>query len=528
MRAAVTAANAHPTTAGGGDLIYLEVAGQYQLTQPQELAITGDTFLYGRGPATTAVLGNGTTRVFSVNSGVTAYFYRFAISGGRAAGSSGGNILANGSLFLHSMRVSGGSAAAGGGITLSGTGNAAIFNSLIDNNTAGGAGGGILDQLSSGATLSIYDSTIALNSVTGAGGSGGGISIPASTSVALNNATIGRNSVASGAGGGIAKSGVGGSISSYGALLAGNTVASGASNCSGTGYSEASAGSNREDAAGCGFSVAPSGSLGLSAALEDHGGDTPVLSIPSTSAAKRVVAFCASSADQRDAPRTIGGVCDAGAYEEGAVAPAVNSGSDFPDPGDPVVTPTPTPTATATPTPTPAPPVFQKSVGVAPISGAVKIRVPGGNGFTDLVAGATIPFGSIVDAKAGVVRVSSQAKKGGGVQTGDFSEGIFKLTQSAKTTDLTLTETLAPCPKSGKSAVAAKKPKKRHLWGDGSGSFRTEGKYSAATVRGTRWLVEDSCQGTLTQVKKGVVAVRDNVRHKTIIVRAGHRYLARP
>jgi ferric-dicitrate binding protein FerR (iron transport regulator) len=66
------------------------------------------------------------------------------------------------------------------------------------------------------------------------------------------------------------------------------------------------------------------------------------------------------------------------------------------------------------------------------------------------------------------------------------------------------------------------------LWGDGSGSFRTRGQYSAATVRGTRWLVQDSCAGTRTRVVRGAVTVRDLVRRKTIVVRAGKSYLARP
>jgi hypothetical protein len=40
-------------------------------------------------------------------------------------------------------------------------------------------------------------------------------------------------------------------------------------------------------------------------------------------------------------------------------------------------------------------------------------------------------------------------------------------------------------------------------------------------------VVEDTCRGTLTIVTNGVVAVRDFRRHKTVLVRAGHRYLAR-
>ena len=54
------------------------------------------------------------------------------------------------------------------------------------------------------------------------------------------------------------------------------------------------------------------------------------------------------------------------------------------------------------------------------------------------------------------------------------------------------------------------------------------GKYSAATVRGTKWLVEDSCAGTRTTVAQGAVTVRDKVKRKTIVLRAHKRYLARP
>ena len=65
------------------------------------------------------------------------------------------------------------------------------------------------------------------------------------------------------------------------------------------------------------------------------------------------------------------------------------------------------------------------------------------------------------------------------------------------------------------------------LWGNGKGKFRTNGKYSSATVRGTIWLVQDRCEGTLTKVKRGTVAVRDFKRKKTVSVKAGHSYLAR-
>jgi len=46
-------------------------------------------------------------------------------------------------------------------------------------------------------------------------------------------------------------------------------------------------------------------------------------------------------------------------------------------------------------------------------------------------------------------------------------------------------------------------------------------------VRGTKWTIADRCDGTLTTVARGKVAVRDFRRKKTIIVKAGKRYLAR-
>jgi hypothetical protein len=46
-------------------------------------------------------------------------------------------------------------------------------------------------------------------------------------------------------------------------------------------------------------------------------------------------------------------------------------------------------------------------------------------------------------------------------------------------------------------------------------------------VRGTKWTVTDRCDGTLTKVKRGKVAVRDFRLKKTIILRRGKSYLAR-
>jgi len=82
------------------------------------------------------------------------------------------------------------------------------------------------------------------------------------------------------------------------------------------------------------------------------------------------------------------------------------------------------------------------------------------------------------------------------------------------------------CPRSSRARAAAKK-KSRKLSGSGSGRFRTTGQFSSATVRGTRWLTQDRCESTTTRVVTGVVAVRDNIKRKTVTVRAGRSYTAR-
>jgi hypothetical protein len=46
-------------------------------------------------------------------------------------------------------------------------------------------------------------------------------------------------------------------------------------------------------------------------------------------------------------------------------------------------------------------------------------------------------------------------------------------------------------------------------------------------VRGTIWTTADRCDGTLTTVRSGRVAVRDLRRKKTVSLRRGKRYLAR-
>ena len=171
------------------------------------------------------------------------------------------------------------------------------------------------------------------------------------------------------------------------------------------------------------------------------------------------------------------------------------------------------------------PPVFHKTVTVRRVSGRVLVKVPGSKRFVSLSAAGSVPLGASVDVTHGRLALSSVPSKTGRPQTVQLYSGQFKVTQPGKVTQFTLNAPLASC--GGKASAAKKSPRTRKLWGDGKGAFRTAGRYSAATVRGTRWLVQDSCAGTLTRVVRGVVSVRDDVRHRTVTLRAGKTYLAR-
>ena len=83
------------------------------------------------------------------------------------------------------------------------------------------------------------------------------------------------------------------------------------------------------------------------------------------------------------------------------------------------------------------------------------------------------------------------------------------------------------CRAGGGASASASRRTVRRLRANAKGRYRSRGKHSAATVRGTKWTMTDRCDGTLTRVKRGKVAVRDFRRKKTIVVTAGKSYLTR-
>lgn len=178
----------------------------------------------------------------------------------------------------------------------------------------------------------------------------------------------------------------------------------------------------------------------------------------------------------------------------------------------------------------PAPEVGRTVVAQA-VSGRVLVRVPGSRRFVPLGATSEIPVRSIVDAGKGRVRMTSASNTRGGVQRADFYNGTFQVRQrrgARPITEIVLKGgSFRACRRKGARAAQRGSRRVRRVWGNGRGRFRTRGRYSSAAVRGTVWLTEDRCDGTLTRVRRGRVTVRDFRLRRNRTLRAGQSYLAR-
>jgi Tol biopolymer transport system component len=191
----------------------------------------------------------------------------------------------------------------------------------------------------------------------------------------------------------------------------------------------------------------------------------------------------------------------------------------------------------------PPPPVLGETATVREVKGKVRIGLPPtgaraaqkGVDFVPLAEARDIPIGSFLDTRKGTVKLTTARNKAGKTQAGQFSAGLFQVLQSRARRAKGLTELrlkgsaagFRNCRGGEASASALSRRTVRRLRAKAKGRYRSRGRHSAATVRGTTWTMADRCDGTLTTVKRGKVAVRDFRRKKTIVVGAGKRYLAR-
>jgi hypothetical protein len=141
------------------------------------------------GPAAgVTVSGGGLSRVFQVDTGVTASFSGLTITGGKTTGNGGG--LRNvGTATLSDCTISGNSASSGGGLVLnSPNGTTTLTNCTLSGNSASGVGGALFNNGSSRTTLT--NCTVSGNS---AGGNGGGLDNNGAATLTLTNTIVAVN-----------------------------------------------------------------------------------------------------------------------------------------------------------------------------------------------------------------------------------------------------------------------------------------------------------------------------------------------
>lgn len=323
-------------------------AGNYLLSG-KELVVTGagQTTIHGAGARSTVINAGGASRVFQLTvakaaiEGVTITGGAATARPGEETAGDGGGILVQSTeqLALNAVNVSGNVASLnGGGIAAppeSGKRTAlTIANSTVSANRVTG---GVLEGLGGGVyalgDLAITNSTITGNSVSNPGlNSGGGVLVgldPVETkgsTASLLNTTIAGNSVAAGGvGGGFTidnpTAGVATAFTVKNTLIAGNT-ANGATDC-GTVIAATST-NNLSGDTSCRFTDPGSrqNANPLLGPLQNNGGQTDTLALqlgsPAIDAGTNV--GCPAT-DQRGVSRPQGSACDIGAFEREVTPP---------------------------------------------------------------------------------------------------------------------------------------------------------------------------------------------------------------
>jgi hypothetical protein len=159
-----------------------------------------------------------------------------------------------------------------------------------------------------------------------------------------------------------------------------------------------------------------------------------------------------------------------------------------------------------------AAPIHGNSANVTPI-GKVLIKPPGTSAFERLTSPREIPLGTRLDTRVGKVKLAT-ADREGRITTTTASEGIFTLSQTSTSTDLTMP---APrCPRARAStAYRLPPPDRSRLKTKVNGPLRVHGRHTVASAYGTTWTTTLTCSKTTVKVTEGRVIVRNRLTRQT-------------
>ena len=181
-----------------------------------------------------------------------------------------------------------------------------------------------------------------------------------------------------------------------------------------------------------------------------------------------------------------------------------------------------------------------RSINLLPVRGLVRVRYPGSKSSVQLTDPIQVPPGTGVNAADGYVTLLSDATGKGVEQATTLWNDTFRVRYTrvlrpedrgnrgrAKLpiTELSVRSRPSGCVGGPARAAAARG---KGLWARGKGRFRTRGRYGAGTVRGTQWFTRETCDGTLFDVRSGVVTVADFTVRRSFSVGGGGSYLAQP
>jgi hypothetical protein len=163
-------------------------------------------------------------------------------------------------------------------------------------------------------------------------------------------------------------------------------------------------------------------------------------------------------------------------------------------------------------------PQLGRTAIVNTVSGTVLVKDKGERRFSRLPRSLTaVRMGAVLDATDGHVRLRTAAGAGKPLNYGVFWDGAFRISQAKRPGGLTTLSLVGGNVGQCGAGARASRVVQRRLWGDARGNVRTHGhngsgtvrsraaRYRSGTVRATRWLTEDRCDGTLTAVKRGTV-----------------------
>ncbi|MCB1920103.1 MAG: DUF4214 domain-containing protein [Candidatus Competibacteraceae bacterium] len=242
LRQAILDANANT---GSSNTIEFQAGVTGTLLTQGNLNITGGTLtIQGPGASVLTLFGNGANRIFDISSGATVTLSGLTLSNGKPAIVNLGNLIVNNSTLSANFNVS---ISSGGGILNNTSGTLTINNSILTNNVSSASGGAIANNASSsmltvnnstlsgnsaandgggiyngGGTVTVTNSTLSNNSVTGTGSYGGGIYSNTGT-LTVTYTTLSGNSVIQQRGGGIYFGGSSGNVTLHHNTLSGNT-----------------------------------------------------------------------------------------------------------------------------------------------------------------------------------------------------------------------------------------------------------------------------------------------------------------